>query len=277
MTEVILCPNPARDLALVATDRAAELLRQNGFLPRIAMISESPDAEYPVPSLDNAALVVAFGGDGTVLRAARIIVDADVPLIGVNMGGKGFLAELEPHELDMLPAIADGAFTPEPRLMLDLELQRDGETLMRDFALNDCVIAGVAKVISLEIYGDERHISRVVGDGVVIATPTGSTAYSLAAGGPVVEPTARNIIVTPICAHALAAKPYVLSDDRVVTVDISSERRNPVFLSVDGREPLEVRPGDRLIARRSVKNMVFAHISERNFYGRVSEKLGHPQ
>jgi NAD+ kinase len=190
------------------------------------------------------------------------------------MGGKGFLAELEIGQIEAVPGILRGGFEREKRLTLDVELRRGGEAAMREIAINDAVLNGGGKVVDLTISGDDHRISRFTGDGVVIATPTGSTAYSMAAGGPIVEPTAKNIIITPICAHVLEAKPYVLVADRRVTVEVGFGKRNPAFLTVDGKEKRRVRSGDGVSIRKSGKDLCFARIAGRSFYERVSEKLG---
>jgi NAD+ kinase len=162
-------------------------------------------------------------------------------------------------------------------MMLDVEVFRDGESICNDFALNDIVVKGDNKVIDLTLYGDQQRISRFSGDGAVIATPTGSTAYSMAAGGPIVEPSARNIIVTPICAHVLEAKSFVLVSNRLVSVKIGYKKQNPAYMSVDGGNHVRIQSGDILNVRESKKSTLFVRLSKRNFYTKVSEKLGERQ
>jgi NAD+ kinase len=278
MSTIILCPNPTRDPDLTVTNHVARLIANAGGTARVFPIFDPEEPEEREDALGDAlrdaSLIIAFGGDGTMLRAARASIGSGVPLVGVNMGGKGFLAELELADLDRIPAVAAGEFEREARLCLDIELVRGGAVICRDFAVNDVVVGGVAKVIDLTLYGDGRRIARMAGDGVVVATPTGSTAYSLSAGGPIVEPSARNILITPVCAHSLEARPYVLSAERRVTVEIGAAKRNPAYMAVDGRELTEVLPGDRLEVCAARASVCFAHISDRSFYKRVSEKLG---
>ncbi|MDR2420858.1 MAG: NAD(+)/NADH kinase [Oscillospiraceae bacterium] len=277
---VMLCPNKRRDGDMSATKRVAEMARACGAEPYILPLTDEDGREMRARSpefaeaLRKAELIIAFGGDGTVLRAAKLAVGTGIPLLGINMGGKGFLAELEIGQLDAVPQILSGGFEREKRLTLDVELRREGSAAVREIAINDAVLNGGGKVVDLSIYGDGHKISHFTGDGVVIATPTGSTAYSMAAGGPIVEPTAKNIIITPICAHVLEAKPYVLVADRRVTVEVGAGKKNPVFFTVDGKDKRRVKSGDGVSVRKSGKDLCFARIAGRSFYKRVSEKLG---
>jgi NAD+ kinase len=225
-------------------------------------------------ALGSAGLLVALGGDGTILRAARQAADFGVPILGVNLGGKGFMAELERDDAGVIADVASGGFDVESRMMLDVELVRDGRRVGGDFALNDVVIGGMTKVIDLTLCGDGSVISTFSGDGAVIATPTGSTAYSLSAGGPIVEPSARNIIVTPICAHTLKARPFVLAAERLVSARLGRGRPNTAYMSVDGCEHKELAAGDAVDVKCSDKTTRFVRLSGGSFYKRVSEKLG---
>jgi NAD+ kinase len=190
------------------------------------------------------------------------------------MGSKGFMAEIEKEDIALIPKAVCGEYTIDRRMMLDVELRRDGSVIYSDFALNDVVVAGITKVIDLTLRGDGQIISHFSGDGAIVATPTGSTAYSMAAGGPIIEPCADNIIVTPICAHVLAAKAFVLASDRCVSVELGAVKANPAYLSVDGGGYLNLTSGDIVTVRKSTKETLLVHLSNRSFYKKVSEKLG---
>ncbi|MDR0862667.1 MAG: NAD(+)/NADH kinase [Oscillospiraceae bacterium] len=284
MRKVVLAPNARRDHNLEVTRRVEVLLQSIGVQTVICpLYDEEGLSDFSLTgdsfssfgrALDGAELIVAFGGDGTILRVARLAVDSEAKLLGVNMGGKGFMAELEREDIDALPAICDGGYTEERRMLLDVALQRGGKTVEQNFALNDVVVAGVSKVVNLAVYGDGQLMTEFAGDGVIVATPTGSTAYSMSAGGPIVEPTARNIIITPICAHVLVAKPFVLASDREVTVVTTDGKPNPAYMTVDGCENIPVLVGDRIHVRESKKTVCFAHVAGKSFYKRVSDKLG---
>lgn len=285
MADIIaLCPNIYRDRGLKTTLAAKSLLEKAGFETVISPVFKSAgnrsvprDIELcPIEeSVTRAKLIVSFGGDGTILHTARAAVGTEAPIIGVNLGTKGFMAELEPDELDMLVKAARGEFQPEYRMMLDVTLLRDGETICADSALNDVVVSGIAHTIHLKAWGDGQLMTEFSGDGVILAAPTGSTAYSLSAGGPLVEPTAENIILTPICSHALVSRSFVLAPERVVRVQLprlSGNRR--AVLSVDGGDTISLRSGDELIVSRSKYRTLIAHVGNKTFYDVAYEKLG---
>ncbi|MDR3309946.1 MAG: NAD(+)/NADH kinase [Oscillospiraceae bacterium] len=275
MKTVLICPNPARDAGNEITRRVAELTEKAGYTAKIIPLLRD-DASGSAEITEYAAgaeLVIVLGGDGTMLRAARLVSDARTAVIGVNLGGKGFLTELEPDELPSLETIFRGEYNTTTRMLIDVSLIRGGAVVHRDSALNDAVIHGTTKVLDLAVFSNGNRIMRFIGDGVVVATPTGSTAYSLSAGGPLVEPTVRSIIVTPICPHILEAKPCVLSEGRRVTVEIGDRKRNPACLSVDGRDAVELLTGDIIEIGRSAKSVLFVHLKDGNFHKRVSDKL----
>ena len=161
-------------------------------------------------------------------------------------------------------------------MMLDVSVRRDGRVIYEDLALNDAVMTkgAVARIVDLAVYGDGVLISDFGGDGVIVSTPTGSTAYSMAAGGPIVEPSAESLIITPICAHALQAKSFVLGRDRTVEVRTERNNRKSVYLSVDGGKAFKLAGGDRVVIRRSESMTRLVRLTDKSFYTIVSEKLG---
>ena len=282
--KILLCPNAERDVLFQATLSVGEMLKKRGreFLV-CPLFGESSNFSNIPPniktfeledSLRLAELIITFGGDGTILRAARVAAKAGVPILGVNMGGKGFMTELESSELEGIAEILSGEYNIERRMMLDVEVSRNGKMFFRDFSLNDVVVRGDNKVIDLALFADGQKISYFFGDGAVISTPTGSTAYSMAAGGPIVEPTAHNIIVTPICAHILEAKSVVLASSRRVSVEIGVRKNNPAYLSVDGGKHLDIQSGDIVSASKSEMYANLVCLSKGSFYQKVGEKLG---
>jgi NAD+ kinase len=278
---VILCPNPSKDFGLETSREAKKILETAGFAVCFSpeLLDGRPDDwpdDLPISELedviDGAALVVSLGGDGTIMHTARRMMGYEIPISGVNLGTMGFMAELDRSELEMLLPAARGEFTPSARMMLEICVERAGETVFRDFALNDVFVHGVLQTIRMTARGDGRKILEFSGDGIVVSSPTGSTAYSLSAGGPIVEPTAENLILTPICATALTARSFVLAPDRVVTVTLS-DLRCKAFLSADGGS-FEMRGGDTLIVRKAQHRTLIAHVGDKAFYDIVFEKLG---
>jgi len=287
--KVILYPNIDTDTGFKMTKQVGDILKEKGWLVALCPISidENPDfiptnitppKGYEISRIENelasAEMIITLGGDGTILRAARAASELRVPILGINLGNKGFMTELEADDIGLLKSEADGDYTIETRIMLDVEVIRDGKIIFTDFFLNDIAIKGDNKVIDLTIFGDNQKITHFHGDGTVIATPTGSTAYSMSAGGPIVDPAAKNIIITPICAHILEARSFVLVLGRVVTVEIGYKRYNPAHISVDGSEPVHVQSGDIIKVYKSERATQLIRLSDKSFYKKVSEKLG---
>ena len=279
--KVVLCPNPYKDKDLEVTREARELLMQAGM--EVAVSPEDlgdegvqlPDSiEYCEleEAIEGAVLVVSLGGDGTIMHTARRMVGHRVPLIGVNLGSVGFLSELERSDIGRLVTAAQGHFTPSPRMMLRVELVRKGEVVFSSYALNDATVHGIMQIIHVVACADGRRILEYNGDGIVVCSPTGSSAYSMSAGGPLVEPAVETLILTPICPHALLARSCVLAPDRVVTVEIS-RLRGKAMLSVDGVD-VNMEDGDMVRVRKSGYQTMLAHVGSKSFYDIVFEKLG---
>lgn len=283
--KILVCPNADRDAGLSVTEKICGLLSSYNVNTVICPMFDSGNHSLPdrfvysdiSDEIRDADFVICLGGDGTILRIARCVAEYNVPIIGINLGSVGFMAELEPDEISLISKVLSGNYTIESRVMLDVEVLRNGSTVLSDFALNDAVIKGESKAISLEIFGDSNPITSFTGDGAVISTPTGSTAYSMAAGGPIVEPDAKNIIITPICAHVLAARSFVLAPERTVRIYISGKKPNPSGLSVDGRDLFPLEHDDIITVRASALETRFVRLTSTSFYKKVYKKLGERQ
>ena len=285
--KVVLSPNPYRDRGLKVAQAAQRILRDCGIKTAMCLpfdLDEHSRLDLPnhlklssiEQELDSADVLICFGGDGTILHAAKDANARNIPILGVNMGSVGFMAELEHNELNQLSKLASGNYEIESRMMLDVIVRRDGKEIAHDVALNDAVVTkgAVARVLDLEITGDRVLMAAFSGDGVVVSTPTGSTAYSMAAGGPIVEPTAENLIVTPICAHSLHAKPFVLDRSRTVGVSLARGSRKTAYLSVDGGRAFKLVTGDQVEVRRSEITTKLIKLTGRSFYSVIHQKLG---
>lgn len=278
---ILLCPNAHRDIGLAATRTAMELLQKKGYETLVSPflsdgLEDTWPADLPVVALEEgikrSRLAVTLGGDGTILQISRYLAGTGVPVLGVNMGHMGFLAELERGEIGRLAEVADGHFSVLPRMMLDVELWRDGKIVYAARPLNEAVVRSLVSVVRFCAFGDGREITAFSGDGIIISTPTGSTAYSMAAGGPIVEPEAECIILTPICAFRLAARSFVLTADRHVSIRSEDQGSKEVVLSIDG-VPVPFLEGDELRVRRSWDTLLMARVSNTSFYDIVYEKL----
>jgi NAD+ kinase len=206
---------------------------------------------------------------------AKAATRQNVPILGVNMGTLGFMAELENSELSMLQKLATGEFHIDERMMLDVTVHRARDIIFHDICLNDAVITkgAVARVIHLDVDCDGVRAMECNGDGIIVATPTGSTAYSLSAGGPVVEPEASSILITPICAHDMVSRSIVASDKRVITMALMPNTRRSAYLSVDGGKALRVNAGDLVTIKKSPLMTRLVRIKDRSFYDVVNQKF----
>ena len=220
-------------------------------------------------------MVICFGGDGTILHMAKAATRRGIPILGVNIGTMGFMAELESTELDKLALLAEGAFTLDNRMMLDVTIQRDRDIIFHDICLNDVVITkgAVARIVHLQVKCDGVCAMETGGDGVIIATPTGSTAYNFSAGGPIVEPDAKNIIITPICAHEVGSRCIVASEKRTVTVEMIQNARRNAYLSADGGRAVRLNMGDVATIKKSNLETKLVRLKDRSFYDVVSAKF----
>ena len=266
--KIVLSPNPYRDKGLKTAQNAERVLRQAGVETCMCFPFELEREHVEVPAhleflpeeeaFRNADLLVCFGGDGTILHAAKDAQRHGIPALGVNLGSVGFMAELESDQLSLLERLPQGKYRTEERMMLDVSVRREGRTIYRDLALNDAVITkgAVARIIDLEVKAD------------------GSTAYAMSAGGPIVEPTVENILVTPICPHALHARSFVLDRSRAVAVRMSRQSRKTAYLSVDGGRAFHLGAGDQVEIHRSKSRAKLLRLTSRSFYTVVNQKLG---
>lgn len=279
--KILICSNPYRDGGNQIAKMIFALLKEDGQDCEIVELFTSGE-KYKVETemaelIKSAKLLIAIGGDGTFLHVARTATAVEVPVIGVNTGSKGFLAEVEINELDLLKRAANGEFRESHRVLLDVELWRDGNLYYKEYALNDAVIKSDVNLIGIKVDSDDREMMSFWGDGVIIATPTGSTAYSMSAGGPIIEPEAKNILITPICAHAMAAKSFVLSPMRKLDVSLERLRDRRAMLSVDGAQPIELRADDKVKIKIYEKELIVADVAGKSFFELAKDKLTRSQ
>ena len=284
MKNVILTPNPYLDKNFQTVRDAMAVLKSAGIEPKICLPFDV-DRSFELPKdirfskldreLPNAELVICFGGDGTILHMAKTATRKGLPILGVNIGTMGFMAELESTELDKLARLANDDFTLDKRMMLDVTVHRDRDIIFHDICLNDVVITkgAVARIVHLSVKCDGVQAMECGGDGVIIATPTGSTAYSLSAGGPIVEPEAHNIIITPICAHEVGSRCIVASPKRVIGVELVQNARRNAFLSVDGGKAVRLNMGDQVTIKSSNLETKLVRLKDRSFYDVVNSKF----
>lgn len=287
MKNIVLTPNPYRDKNFQTVRSALQILKNAGAQTRLCLPFEV-DRGYDLPKdlrfsrlereLPNAELVICFGGDGTILHMAKSAAKRGVPVLGVNIGTMGFIAELESSELDKLANLVRGEYTLESRMMLDVTVQREQDILFHDICLNDVVVTKgtVARIVHLAVKCDGTTAMEMGGDGVILATPTGSTAYSLSAGGPIVEPEAQNIVITPICPHDMGSRCIMASDKRTITVEMARNARRNAYLSVDGGKAIRLNMGDVVTVKKSQIVTKLVRLNQRSFYDVVNVKFRKP-
>jgi len=280
LKKIVLWPNPARDADYQHSLAAAAICRELGadvVMPDhlAAALHETPLIRV-VPAdeaLDHADCLLVLGGDGTILHLAKLAAARELPVLGVNLGRLGFMSELEIAELPLLAEALNGCAVRDRRMMLSLCVHRRDQIVHEDMVLNDAVLTGggQSRFLSLNVQADGQDMISFFGDGVIVATPTGSTAYSMAAGGPVVEPHADSLVVTPICAHLSFAKSMVLSATRTVTLRTLSDKQ--AMLLVDGQAEHPLTPDDRVVIRRSEKQFTLLRVKAHSFYEMLNRKL----
>ena len=284
MKKAILTPNPYRDRNFQTVREAAKVLKEAGMEVKLCLPFEV-DKSYELPKdlkfsrldreIQNASVVVCFGGDGTILHMAKAATRHGIPILGVNIGTMGFMAELESSELDLLARLAEDNYRIDKRMMLDVTVHRDRDIIFHDICLNDAAITkgAIARIVHLDVKCDGTMAMELGGDGVIVSTPTGSTAYSLSAGGPIVEPDATSMLITPICAHDVAARSLVVSEKREITVEMSRYARRNAFLSVDGGKALRMNIGDVATIRKSPLVTKLVRLKNRSFYDVINMKF----
>lgn len=283
MQKVGLVVNSAKNLAVRTGEEVVAWLEARScqplLLPEGAQALNRADLEVaPGPAWGEAAFVIILGGDGTLIRAAQMCAPMNIPMLGVNTGHLGFLTEIEGDELfDHLEHFLNGNYVVEERMMLTARLERQGKLMAQMTALNDAVVSKgpLARLVHLTVSVGGTVVARYPADGVVIATPTGSTAYSLSAGGPIVGPTVEVLLVTPICPHSMNSRSVVVSGHEQVTITVE-ESPGEVGLSADGSDPTPLIEGDVIRISRAPYSAKLIRRHNYRFYEVLRQKLANP-
>jgi NAD+ kinase len=252
-------------------------LKQNNIS---AYIDEDLKKHFDEPVINDVILkqldfFISIGGDGTFLEAAQIVMHSETPLIGVNYGYTGFLTSIEKEEVLLsLEDLINGKYKIETRSILSYELIRNGEILHTGFVINDLVVQRepLSKVISIDVFSNKRKISSFRGDGIIISTATGSTAYSLSAGGPILDPECHDVIIYPLCPHKLSSRCVVIPDNRIISVTANCNMR-PTLLITDGKSKIQLHNMDKLQIQKSKKDLKIIMLHEKNFFEIVNQKF----
>lgn len=269
MSRIGLISREGNAAAETARDEAAAWLSAHGCAP-VVITRESP--------LDGLGVVIAFGGDGTLLGAAHAIARAglDTPVLGINLGHLGFLTEVSRGEMvDALQAVRDGRTRREARLLLCGKVERGGQVIAERLALNDIVVTrgALSRMIEVDVTVDEQAVTHVKADGVIVATATGSTAYNLSAGGPILLPSVDAMVLTPIAPHALSNRPVVLPATATIVLRPVIEPQEDIVATFDGQFGQPLHPGDAIVITRAPRVVSLLRVTERSHFDMLREKL----
>ena len=277
---VTIIAKPGADEARLAARRCALFLEQQGvvvvFDPATARaLGRRGDARAPGGKARPSDLYIVIGGDGTLLMAARAIAERPRPILGINLGGLGFLTETGPDEMEeVLGEVLAGRYSLDRRIGLEVSVLRGGKTVMRQVTLNDAVInkSALARIIEIGLSIDHVPVTDYKSDGLIIATPTGSTAYSLSAGGPIVHPNLKAFLITPICPHTLSMRPLVVPDDSIAEITLRTGD-SEVYLTLDGQVGHPLRMKDRVRVRRSRRPILMVRSPRKSYFEILRRKL----
>jgi len=264
---VILLGDSSKPNVQVVWRQVNSILKRSGF----EIVSADKSAR--------ADIALVIGGDGMVLKSARLLYGKDIPVLGINTGQMGFLSEVSVYEMKNLKeCLKKGRILLEKRDTLQCRIKRDKKQIFAGYAINDVVIKAesAVRVIDLSLKIDSSPVANYVVDGLIVSTPTGSTAYSLAAGGPIVEPSSRVFLVTPVSPHSLNLRPLVISNKRELTA-VVRKNHSRIVLALDGQKHFPVQVGDVIVITRAARPVIIAHTGRYDFYNRLKEKFGWSQ
>jgi len=284
VTNLLLIPNTQKHIDHDKLFSLIKRLKDGGcrvgvLKDAVAVTEFLGEMVYVIDNISEVACcqaAVVLGGDGSIIDAAHRVMGFDIPIIGINFGHVGFLTEIELGELDLIDRLISGEYTTDERMMLDaVVVDRDGKERVKYTVLNDLVLTNgpVARLITFDVYCDRVKVQTCRADGSVIATPTGSTAYSLSAGGPVLDPTLEGICFTPICPHTLSSRPVVFRGNSEITVSNIKNNNSSVYLNADGRDVIHINEGDSISIRMSEYKIKLVRFKGYGFLSVLNAKL----
>lgn len=274
---VAVIPNLDKRGSSDTVEKMADFFKESGitaYLPDDICCAGYEHA--PIDELYKLAdIIITIGGDGTIIRFAKRAALDGKPVLGINAGRVGYLANIEQNEYNLLSKLKSGEYTIEERMMLNITIKENGNVIGEYEALNDAVISSgyLSRIIDVTASVDGGDVITYHADGLIAATPTGSTAYSMSAGGPVIDPSMKCVCLTPICSHSLAAKPILIGGDKEIKLKAFSKKRTDIYLSVDGRKVSAIKPFTEIYITKSPNVVKLVRINERSFYKTLSLKF----
>ena len=273
---IAVLPNLDKRGAPEVVEKLGLFLKNEGVKAYLPDTICSPNYEHvPEDELYSLAdVIITVGGDGTIMRYSKRAALDNKPVLAINAGRMGYLADIEQNELSLISKLIKGEYKTETRMMLDVSVYENGNLLGSYSALNDAVITSgfISRIIDISVAVEKDAISYRA-DGLIVSTPTGSTAYSMSAGGPIIDPSTENICITPICSHSLSAKPILMSANTTLSLKSFSKKRSEIYLTVDGRKVANVKPFSEIKITKSKNVVKFIRLSNRSFYKTMSVKF----
>lgn len=273
---VAVLPNLDKYGSADVVEKLGAILKNEGieaYLPDTIVATEFKHA--PEDELYKLAdVIITIGGDGTIMRYAKRAAQDRKPVVGINAGRMGYLANLEQNELGLVAKLKDKDYFVERRMMLSVTVMENGNVIGEYTALNDAVITSgfISRIVDISV-GVGGDFINYRADGLIVSTPTGSTAYSMSAGGPIIDPLTESFCITPICSHSLSAKPILLGADNEIKVKAYSKKRADIYLTVDGRKVSAIKPYTEVVIKRSPKFVQLIRLNDRSFYKTLSYKF----
>lgn len=275
--DIAVIVNKTKDKGFAVTKKLIDILKEkaNVYMDK-SYENEGFDVAFSDEKMYTVVdAAVVLGGDGTILRVAKQCAMRDIPVMGINLGRIGFMTEIEVCEIEhAVNRLLSGDYKIEERMMMQIEIKENDETLDEYYALNDAVVSKRnSEMIALELYREEEKINAYMADGVIVSTPTGSTGYSLSAGGPVADPATELFIATPMCAHSLSARPAIFASDKKVCLMLSNKGNSGASLTVDGNVMRCVKLGERIEISKSKDKLKLIKMGTQSFYDILTKKL----
>lgn len=286
---LLILPNYGKELTEQCTEQVCSVLKELGCELVVQPLNRDRfDGSTGVEKLgdrqlfSNCDAVIAIGGDGTMMHAAKFAAEAGRPVLGINTGRLGFMAGLEASDAQLISRLVTGEYITEQRMLLDVETVRDGQVIALNHAINDAVVSrgALSRIITLKVHHNGRQAMEVRADGLIVSTPTGSTAYALSAGGPVIDPSFKCIEVTPVCPHSLMDRAIIFDSDSELVIEADRRRDDYIILpddritlAVDGENAGELLPGDSIRIRRSEITADFIVIKKQSFANLLMQKF----
>ncbi len=273
---VAVIPNLDKRGASEVVEKLGKLLKEeniDAFIPDSICGTDFKSA--PEEELFKIAdIIVTIGGDGTIIRFAKRAAKDNKPILGINAGRMGYLANIEQNELNLIKKLKTGEYSVENRMMLNVSIVENGKVIGEYNALNDAVVTSgyISRIVDITASVGVDSISYRA-DGLIVSTPTGSTAYSMSAGGPIIDPNTENFCITPICSHSLSAKPIILGADKTVKLKAFSKKRTDIYLTLDGRKVAAIKPFTEVYIKKCEQTVKLIRLNDRSFYKTLSHKF----